>query len=156
MPIAPVRNGPGDFSPTGGGVGSPSGGGSAGSAGSAGSGTGGGGGVGSPVAPTLGPSPTRSFSTGMYPVLRGALDRVEYGPPVAIGPRDTVEVSPNASNASNCFYSTSGPDAAKTGPRILLTPTSNPRVVRVRNLNEIGVYSGTVGEGVTIDVQRGG
>jgi hypothetical protein len=150
MPLVPSRNDPGDFPPIGGN--STGGGAAAAGAGSSGAAAGSSGGIGS--APIVA-SPTRSFSTGMYPVVRGTPDRVEYGPPVQIGPRDTVQISPIATNTTNCFYATGSPDAAKTGPRIVLTATSNPRVVRVRNLNEIGLYSTVPGEGITIDVQRG-
>lgn len=125
--------------------------GSGGAGGSGGSG-GSGGGVGSSSAR---PSPTRSYSTGMYTVVRSAaFDRVEYGPPIDVGPNDTVIVAPVPTNTTNCFYSTSSPDAAKTGPRVVQAPSGVPRLVRVRNLNEIGVYSTVAGEGVTIDHQR--
>jgi len=92
----------------------------------------------------------------MFVVTRLTPDRVEYGPAVLIGPNDIVTVSPIPSNTVNCFYSTAGgPDAAKFGPRVVLASAGVPRIVKVRNLNEIGVYSTVVGEGVTIDVQFG-
>lgn len=118
-------------------------------------GSGGSGGGGSTVKEKPGSSPTGHYSTGMYPVLRGTPDRVEYGPPVKVGPRDTVTIEPVSNNTVDCFYSAVSPDAAKFGPRSRMAPAAVPRSVRVRNLNEIGVYSTVVGEGVLIEHQRG-
>lgn len=122
------------------------------SSGSGGSGSSGGG---STMREKPGSSPTQHFSTGMYQVVRGAADRAEYGPPVKVGPRDTVTIEPISNNTVDCFYSTTSPDAAKFGPRSRMAPSAVPRSVRVRNLNEIGVYSTVAGEGVLIDHQRG-
>jgi hypothetical protein len=126
--------------------------GSGGGSGSGGSGSGTG--SGSAGTPQSAAAATRSFSTGLYRVVRGAADRAEYGPPVKLGPRDTATIEPLATNTVNCFYGTT-PDGAKFGPFSVLAPAGVPRTVRVRNLNEINVYSTVVGEGVVLDVQRG-
>lgn len=144
MPIAP---GAGD---SGGGSSSSPASGGGGSVGSSGGSGGGGGGVGSPTV-----FRSSHNSTGQYIVTRGTVDRVEYGPPIEVDPRDSVTITALATNAVNCFYSTAGTDGAKTGPRVPLTPSGNPRTVRVRKLNEIGVYSPNPGEGVILEVLRG-
>jgi hypothetical protein len=118
---------------------------------SGGSGSGGGGGT---VKESPGSSPTAKFSTGLLQVVRLAADRPEYGPPIKVGPKDTVSIAPIPTNTVNCFYATASADAAKQGPRAVLAPTAVPRSVRVRNLNEIGVYSSVIGEGVIIDLER--
>lgn len=139
-----------------GGFSSPSGGsgpagGAGGAAGGAGGGGGDGGGVGAPVQQA-----NRASSTGLFIVTRQTADRVEFAQAFQIGANDIVTITPIFTNTVNCFYSTAGgPDAAKIGPRIVLAPAANPRPVKVRNLNEIGVYSTVVGEGVSIDVQFG-
>jgi hypothetical protein len=102
-----------------------------------------------------GSSPTAKFSTGLLLVVRLTPDRPEYGPPIKVGPRDVVTIEPIPTNTVNVFYATASPDAAKMGPRASLAPSAVPRGVRVRNLNEIGVYSTVIGEGVIIDLQRG-
>lgn len=141
-----LGGGGGDVSPRGTG---PVAGGGAAPGGAGGAGTGGG------AAAAPGSPATAHYSTGLYEVKRDANDRVNFGPPVEIGPRDTVTIAPIPTNTVNCFYSTASPDAAKFGPRSALAPSAQPRTARVRNLNEIGVYSTVVGEGVTIEVQRG-
>jgi hypothetical protein len=107
------------------------------------------------VVPNPGTGATAKQNFGLYQIVRGTLDRSEYGPPIDVPPGAVVSIAPIPSNLVNCFFSTMGFEAAKGGPRIALAPTGNPRTVKVRNLREIGVYSANVGEGVTIDIQEG-
>lgn len=114
-----------------------------------------GGGGGSQVSITPpGGGVTGGAGTGIYQVVRGTPDRVEYGPPRRISTGDIVTVTPIGTNANAVQVSTQSPDAAKFGPYILMSPTANPRQLRVRNLNEIGMYTTHIGEGITIDVQE--
>lgn len=96
----------------------------------------------------------KSQGMAMYTVTRTAADRAESGPSVIVGPNDIVTVSPIPTNTQNCFFSPFGDVAAKKGPNVTLTATANPRSVKVRNLNEIWVYSTVIGEGVYVDHQR--
>jgi len=91
---------------------------------------------------------------GLYQVTRTAADRAESGPAVVVGPNDTVTITPIPTNTQNCFFSVFGAVSAKSGPNVTMAATANPRTVKVRNLNEIWVYSTVVNEGVYIDHQR--
>jgi hypothetical protein len=123
-------------------------------AGSSGGGSGGSGGSGGTGAAPSAP-PVQSFSSQVYTVTRKTADRSEFGPGITVAPRDLVTVSALSNNTVTAFISiASGPESAKSGPNIPFTPSSFPRNVRVRNLNEIGVYSTVVGEGVTIEHQK--
>jgi hypothetical protein len=145
MPILP-NDGGGPFEPpnppaTGGGSGS----GSGGSGGSSG-------GAGAPTPPLA--QRNKGQSMGLYQVTRTAADRAESGPSVVVGPADVVTVTPVPTNTQNCFFSTFGATSARSGPNVTMAATANPRTVKVRNLNEIWVYSTVIGEGVYIDHQR--
>jgi len=116
---------------------------------------------------TLAAAPSASVGGGgIFTIVRGVQDRAESGPAFRVGPRDLIIVTILDINTSTCYISTTGPDAAKSGgPRIpfvfaLTTPATaqpGPRYVKgIHNLNELWMYSGVQGEGVTIEVQLGG
>lgn len=151
MPVAPNRGGTGgEFGGFGGGSsGAPSG-------GAGGSGGGSSGGVsGTPTAqPGPGSGAASQISSLMIDVVRLAADRSEYGPPIFLGPNDSVQIIPKRTNTQPCFVSTMGNSDAKNSPRIQLASTDPFLPVIVRTLREIGVYSTVVGEGVTIVVGR--
>jgi hypothetical protein len=90
----------------------------------------------------------------MFQVVRLAADRTEYGPTLFVNANDEVEITPLRTNVANCFVATSGNSDAKFPPRWILLPTDNPISVSVQSLKEIGVYSGTPGEGVLIVLKR--
>ncbi len=122
------------------------------SGGSSGGGSGSSSGGGAPIAPLA--QQNKGQGMGLYQVTRTAADRAESGPAVVVGPNDTVTVTPLPTNTQNCFFSTFGATSAKSGPNVTMAATANPRTVKVRNLNEIWVYSTVQGEGVYIDHQR--
>jgi len=96
-------------------------------------------------------------ATASFVITVGASGRAEHGPPVHLSPRDVVSISALETNTNTVWYSTLGPpDAAKFGPRVALQVSSVPRVLRLRNLNEISVWTSFVGEGVVVEVQFAG
>lgn len=149
-----LGGGGGDTSPTTGGSGSGAPGGTA----PGGGGGGGAAGSGSPGSPTAQPGPgggaASLLSSQMFDVVRLTADRTEYGPPVFLGPNDTVSAMPKRSNTQPCFVATGGNSDAKFAPRLQLASTDNPVQLGVRTLKEIGVYSTVVGEGVTLIINR--
>jgi len=112
---------------------------------------------------TMFQSQGQAGANGAFIVQRGTPDRVEFGPAFQIGPRDIVQVSPLPTNFNVVQVATSGgPDMARIGPAFFVIQNPNavnppsivPRIVRVRNLNEIGMYTGVIGEGILIEVQQ--
>jgi hypothetical protein len=98
--------------------------------------------------------------TFQVPVRRETADRAVRGPAYPVPRGAIVEVSPSgtiagADNTQNAFVSIVGPEAAQRGPRVILTPTGNPRQVKVENLAEVWVYSTVVGEGALITLRQG-
>src|SRR5256885_380996 len=96
-------------------------------------------------------------SSGMFQIIGnggGGIFNPEPGPAVRIGPKDMVFISPMATNTGNVYYSTVCASAAKFGPRLtVLAPGPSgqsvfPRLVKVRNLNEIFVTSDSTTEGI--------
>lgn len=86
-------------------------------------------------------------------ILRQTADRAVNGPAYEVASNEAVFVSP-AVNLADCYYSLNGPDQAKVGPRSRVKNTDNPKQVFVRNLSQIWVYSGTVGEGLSVSVNK--
>jgi hypothetical protein len=75
-------------------------------------------------------------------------------PALELGAGEVVEVAPFATNTQAVYISTVGADAAKSNPRRALLASSNPITLNVRNLCEIWVFAGVVGEGVTLTVRK--
>lgn len=125
-------------------------------AGGAGGGSGSGSsGSGTPTAqPGPGSGVSGQITSQMIDIVRLTPDRTEYGPPIFLGPNDSVSIMPKRSNTQPCFVSTMGNSDAKFPPRLQLAATDNPVPILVRTLREIGVYSTVVGEGVTLIIGR--
>ena len=130
-----------------------------------GAGAGSGGAYGSGAMPNI--ATPRSYfqqhgvTEGVYGVFREAADVVVRGPAIPVAPGATVQLSPQtnagAVNTADVFYAIGPGQAAKNGAnRVRVAAGSNPLSVRVRNLNEIQVYSSVVGEGFSITVQENG
>lgn len=96
-----------------------------------------------------------SASRTLYqcPVKRLTADRAEPGPGFEVPDGAVVEISRLPGNAASAYYSTTSAEAAKAGgPRDEITATGLPRRVTVRNLADIFIYSGTIGEGLQLTV----
>lgn len=116
-----------------------------------------------PTPPVLSATGVRTASSDPTSFVVPVRVRVALRPVNAGGwqldPDQYVEILPVGSEAgaaptTDVFYSLSGPTAALNGPRVRLDKaSSSPRVVTVRNLCEIWVYTATLGEGVELTVR---
>jgi hypothetical protein len=108
---------------------------------------------------TGGTAPASSFSspgagTWDIPVAMEFAGVPKNAPALELGAGEVVEIAPFATNTQAVYVSTVGADAAKSNPRRALLATSNPITLNVRNLCEVWVYAGVVGEGVTLTVRK--
>lgn len=120
-----------------------------------------------PPAPTGPPPPGASPSiaggggTGDIEVRQSAADiaaaRPVQAPARMMLPDEVVEVTALPANGGNFRVSTGGPNGAKFGPGLILTPTGVPRQVNVRVLSDLWIYglAGTnAGDGVSITIRN--
>lgn len=96
-----------------------------------------------------------STSSRDIPIKMTALGVPSIGPGVDVPTGAYVQVTPLGGNASdNCFVSTAATDTV--GVKALgqqYKRTTLPQRIRVRNLQDIAVWSDTAGDGVIVSIQ---